>query len=214
MIPLIGDDVVKFIWGGFSVREPTLTRFYSLHFVLPFIITVIVILHLLLLHKEGSRNSVGTNRNMDKLSFHPYFTVKDMLFILFVVMVGTRVSLFEPYMLGDPVNNVPANAIQTPVHIQPEWYFLPSYAILRSLPRKTAGVLALALSVTIFYILPIYGFKFSTKFIRYRYIIFWLTIFTFLFLMKIGALPAEEPYVMCRKVATFVYFSRIIILNI
>lgn len=214
VIPLVGEKLVLWIWGGFSVRAPTLTRFYSLHFLLPFILTFLVIIHLALLHQEGSRNRLGLNRNLDKLEFHPYFSVKDLIYILGVILLSILVSFYYPYILGDSVNNVPANAIQTPVHIQPEWYFLSSYAILRSLPRKTAGVIALALSVRIFYIIPIFKIEFSTKFSSHRYIVFWIILASFIFLIKIGALPAEEPYVEIRKVGAMIYFTRILILNI
>lgn len=214
IIPLVGENLVTWIWGGFSVRAPTLTRFYSLHFLLPFILTFLVIIHLAVLHEEGSRNRLGVNRNIDKLEFHPYFSVKDLIFIFGVILSSIIISFYYPYILGDSVNNVPANAIQTPVHIQPEWYFLTSYAILRSLPRKTAGVIALALSVRIFYLIPIFNLKFSVKFSSYRYLIFWMIIISFIFLIKIGALPAEEPYVQIRKVGAIIYFSSILILNI
>lgn len=214
VVPLIGDSLVNWIWGGFSVREPTLKRFYSMHFLMPFILTFAVIIHLFFLHKEGSRNSLGLNRNMDKIEFHPYFRTKDIYFIILVLVGSLLISFYIPYILGDPVNNVPANNMQTPVHIQPEWYFLPSYAILRSLPNKTAGVLALALSVSIFFVLPIFNFKFSTKFSNYRYLIFWMTAAIFLFLIKIGALPAEEPFVILRKVGSILYFCSIILINL
>lgn len=214
VIPLIGDELVKWIWGGFSVRAPTLTRFYSLHFLLPFILAFVVVIHLFLLHKEGSRNSLGFNRNIDKIEFHPYFSIKDILFIIIVILLSLIVSFFQPYILGDSVNNVPANAIQTPIHIQPEWYFLTSYAILRSLPRKTAGVIALAVSVGIFYMLPMFKIKFSTKFRYYRYLIFWRIIASFIFIIKIGALPAEDPYTFLGKIGSIVYLSSILVLNI
>lgn len=214
VIPLVGESIVTWIWGGFAVRAPTLTRFYSLHFLLPFILSFLVLVHLVFLHREGSRNRLGLNRNIDKVQFHPYFTVKDLSFIRVVLIVAFVVSFFFPYILGDAINNVPANSIQTPVHIQPEWYFLPSYAILRALPRKTAGVLALLLSVSIFYIMPLFKITFSTKFSSNRYILFWAMIATFLFLMKIGALPAEEPYVEMRKWGSIVYFSSILLINL
>jgi ubiquinol-cytochrome c reductase cytochrome b subunit len=214
VIPIVGDEVVKWIWGGFSVRAPTLTRFYSFHFLLPFILIFLTLLHLLFLHEQGSRNSLGLRRNIDKIQFHPYFTVKDTIFIFGVVVGSIIISFFMPYILGDAINNVPANSMQTPVHIQPEWYFLPSYAILRALPRKTAGVLALLLSVSIFYIIPLFKLKFSTKFNFYRQTIFWVIISTFIFLIKMGALPAEEPYVEMRKWGSLVYFASIIIINI
>lgn len=214
VIPIIGRDLVNWIWGGFSVRAPTLTRFYSFHFILPFILSFIVIIHLALLHKEGSRNSLGVNRNIDKIQFHPYFRIKDLCFIIAVIIWALTISFYLPYLIGDAVNNVPANPMQTPVHIQPEWYFLPSYAILRSLPRKTAGVIALGLSVGAFYLLPLYKFNFSTKFKITRTIIFWSVLACFLFLINMGALPAEEPYVIIRKIGAIRYFARVFILNI
>lgn len=214
VIPLIGNEVVRWIWGGFSVRNPTLTRFYSFHFILPFILTFLVLIHLVILHKEGSSRNLGLNRNLDKIEFHPYFRIKDATFIFVILIISILISFYNPYILGDPVNNIPANYIQTPVHIQPEWYFLPSYAILRSLPRKTAGVLCLILSVRIFYLLPLFKNKFSAKFSSIRYYIFWSILFNFLFLIKIGALPAEEPYIIISKIATITYFSIIIMLNL
>lgn len=214
VVPVVGATLVNWIWGGFSVRAPTLTRFYSLHFLLPFVLRFVVLIHLFMLHKEGSRNNLGINRNIDKVEFHPYFRVKDLTFIVVMIIIALAVRFYQPYLLGDPVNRVPANAIQTPVHIQPEWYFLPSYAILRSLPRKTAGVLALALSVAVYYIIPRFKFQFSTKFSGKRYIIFWAIVARFIFLIKIGALPAEEPYVALRKIGRIIYFSTIITINI
>lgn len=212
--PIIGEELVKWIWGGFSVGAPTLTRFYSLHFLLPFILAFLVILHLFFLHKEGSRNRLGVRRNIDKISFHPYFSVKDLLFILTVLFVSISISFYLPYILGDAINNVPANTIQTPIHIQPEWYFLTSYAILRALPRKTAGVLALLASVIIFYTMILFQTKFSTKFRNYRMIVFWIIISRFVFLIKIGALPAEEPYVFLRKIGAIVYFTSLLLVNL
>lgn len=214
IIPIVGDDLVHWIWGGFSVGSPTLTRFYSLHFLLPFILTFLVLIHLVALHQEGSRNRVGINRNVDKMQFHPYFSVKDLSFILIVTVLFVLVSFYLPYILGDAVNNVPANPMQTPVHIQPEWYFLTSYAILRSLPRKSAGVIALFLSVGIFYAIPIFNLNFRTKFRSIRYIFFWSMLGSFFFLIKMGAMPAEEPYILLRKVFSVVYFSSIILLNV
>lgn len=213
VIPIVGPDLVAWIWGGFAVRAPTLTRFYSLHFLLPFILAFLVIVHLAALHKNGSRNSTGLASRLDKISFHPYFSIKDLLFIVIVIRITIIISFYAPHILGDSVNNVPANAMQTPIHIQPEWYFLPSYAILRSLPRKTAGVVALGLSVAIFYIIPIYKIKFSTRFSFYRTTMFWIMVACFLYLMKIGALPAEEPYVNLRKWGSILYFARILIIN-
>lgn len=214
VIPFIGEQLVLWIWGGFSVGSPTLVRFYSLHFLLPFVLAVLVLMHLLFLHQQGSRNRLGFNRNIDKIEFHPYFSVKDYIFIIGAFILFLVISFYFPYILGDSVNNVPANSLQTPIHIQPEWYFLSSYAILRSLPRKTAGVIALMFSVTIFFVIPVFNLKFSTKFSHYRYNIFWIIITLFIFLMILGSLPAEDPYVQLGKVSSFLYFSSILLLNV
>ena len=214
VVPLVGDSLVYWIWGSFSVRAPTLNRFYSLHFVAPFILTFLVFFHLLFLHQEGSRNPLGLNRNLDKSEFHPYFTVKDVFFIVLIVILFLTLVFFLPFLLGDPVNNIPANFMQTPAHIQPEWYFLPSYAILRSLPSKTSGVLALAISVAIFFLFPLFKRKFRCKFSFARNLIIWRVIFNFIFLIKIGSLPAEEPYVTISKIASMIYFRSLILLNI
>lgn len=214
VVPVLGGELVQWIWGGFSVRNPTLTRFYSLHFILPFVLAAIVIAHLIALHKNGSRNSLGLNRNLDKVEFHPYFTTKDLVFIVMAMLIALGLRFFQPFALGDSVNNIPANYIRTPAHIQPEWYFLPSYAILRGLPNKTAGVLALALSVRIFFVIPAYRNKFSVKFSSARNLIFWVFVSLFTFLIIIGAIPAEEPFVTARKVGSMIYFSRILLINL
>lgn len=214
VVPIIGTNLVTWIWGGFSVRRPTLTRFYSLHFLLPFVLAALVLMHLVYLHEQGSRNALGLNRNIDKIEFHPYFSVKDLRFIIVALSLALAVTFYYPYILGDVVNNIPANAIQTPLHIQPEWYFLTSYAILRALPRKTAGVVALAISVLIFLFMPLYKIKFSTKFRKIRTLLYWFIVSSFLALIKMGARPAEEPYILVSQVFSFLYLSFILILNV
>lgn len=213
VIPIVGERLVTWVWGDYSVRAPTLNRFYSLHFFLPFVLAFFVLLHLVFLHENGSRNSLGLERNMDKLSFHPYFSVKDFFFILSVFVATFIISFFTPYIFGDAINNVPANPMQTPVHIQPEWYFLPSYAILRALPRKSAGVIALVLSVRVFFVLPLFKIKFARKFSNLRECIFWVVVVAFAVLIVLGASPAVEPYISIRKLWSMIYFSRILLLN-
>lgn len=213
IVPILGGELVNWIWGGFSVRAPTLNRFYSFHFFFPFLLIFLVIIHLIFLHENGSRNRLGVKRNIDKLSFHPFFRVKDLLFISVLLLISFNFTFYSPFLLGDAINNVPADPLQTPIHIQPEWYFLPSYAILRALPSKSAGVLALALSVRIFYILPIFKNKFSSKFSFSRTINFWLILTSFLFLIKMGASPAEEPFIALSKLWSFIYFFFILTLN-
>lgn len=214
VVPFIGDFIVMWIWGGFTVGLPTLIRFYSLHFIIPFLVLFVVLIHLVFLHRQGSRNSLGVDRNLDKLIFHPFFTVKDFFFFLVVLLFFIFFCFYYPYLLRDPVNNVPANFMQTPLHIQPEWYFLPYYAILRSIPRKAGGVVALLISVLIFSFLVVYNFNYSLRFSFYRNFIFWTFLCRFFFLMKLGALPAEEPYVFLGKFTSFVYFFSILILNL
>ena len=207
-IPLVGVDIVYWMWGGFAVDNATLTRFFSLHFLLPFIIAALRAVHLVFLHETGSRNPLGVNRNLDKVPFHPYFSNKDILgFIIFIVLLF-GLSLQAPWVLGDPENFIPANPLVTPVHIQPEWYFLFAYAILRSIPNKLGGVVALALSVIVLYILPILKAKKfrSIAFYPLGKICFWCLIATFFLLTWIGARPVEEPYILVGQVLTVLYF--------
>ena len=185
-IPYIGEIVVYWLWGGFSVNNATLNRFYSLHFILPFIIIIIVILHLLFLHESGSRNPIGFNRNYNKIPFNPYYSIKDIIGFIFLIIFLLIIRLFNPYFLSDPENFNPANSIITPLHIQPEWYFLFAYAILRSIPNKLGGVIALISSILILLILPINS-KFlikGNKFIIISKILFWNFINLFILIMR------------------------------
>lgn len=203
-IPVIGGDIVFWLWGGFAVDNATLTRFFSLHFLLPFISAILRAVHLVFLHETGSRNPLGLNRNLDKIPFHPYFTSKDLygFIILFLSLISLRFQ--RPWLLGDPENFIPANPLVTPVHIQPEWYFLFAYAILRSIPNKLGGVVALAAAVIILYVIPLFknkNFR-SLAFYPLRKVIFWLLIRTFLLLTWIGARPVEEPYILIGQYLT------------
>lgn len=183
-IPYLGGDIVYWLWGGFAVDNATLTRFFALHFLLPFVIAGLSMVHLLFLHATGSRNPLGLDSNMDKAPFHPYFSYKDILGINIIFFLYMYICLQAPWLLGDPENFIPANPLVTPVHIQPEWYFLFAYAILRSIPNKLGGVVALALAVMVLYILPLYGnrkFK-SLSFYPLGKIIFWLLIIIVLLL--------------------------------
>lgn len=208
-IPYIGEDLVVWIWGGFAVGGPTLTRFFSLHFLIPFVVAAMRGVHLLFLHQTGSRNPLGVNRNFDKIKFHPYFTTKD-LFGFLVILVSLRMlCIISPWMLGDPENFIPANPLVTPVHIQPEWYFLIAYAILRSIPNKLGGVVALALSIAILMICPFLPKGKFRGLIYYplRSALFWIHINVVALLTWIGARPVEDPYVLIGQVLSFVYFS-------
>nr|URH17045.1 cytochrome b [Aparatermes thornatus] len=206
-IPYVGNEVVQWVWGGFAVDNATLTRFFALHFLMPFVITAMVMIHLLFLHQTGSNNPLGLNKNTDKIPFHPYFTVKDMLGFTIMIMALTILTLKEPYMLSDPDNFTPANPLVTPVHIQPEWYFLFAYAILRSIPNKLGGVIALAMSIAILFIMPTYKSKFrGTQFYPINQTMFWIMTNTVMLLTWIGARPVEEPYILTGQVLTMIYF--------
>nr|AQP29375.1 cytochrome b [Trinervitermes sp. IND2] len=207
-IPYVGKEVVQWVWGGFAVDNPTLTRFFALHFLLPFVIAAMVLIHLLFLHQTGSNNPLGLNKNTDKIPFHPYFTVKDIFGFALTIMALTLLTLKEPYLLSDPDNFTPANPLVTPVHIQPEWYFLFAYAILRSIPNKLGGVIALAMSIAILFIMPAYKSKFrGTQFYPINQIMFWTMTNTVILLTWIGARPVEDPYILTGQILTVMYFT-------
>jgi len=208
-VPYIGGALVEWMWGGFAVDNATLTRFFTLHFLIPFVIAAIVGAHILFLHQTGSNNPLGVNRNMDKIPFHPYFRYKDVLGFLILTLILIMISLFSPYVLGDPDNFIPANPLVTPEHIKPEWYFLFAYAILRSIPNKLGGVIALVLSVAIIAILP-FTQKRNFRCITFYPLskgLFWSFIITAGLLTWIGGMPVEDPYIIIGQVLTAVYFS-------
>nr|YP_010535231.1 cytochrome b [Megacopta bituminata]UYA97653.1 cytochrome b [Megacopta bituminata] len=208
-IPYLGNTLVKWLWGGFSVDNATLTRFFTLHFLLPFIVSAMVMLHLLFLHQTGSNNPMGLNSNYEKSPFHPYFSIKDLMGMMIMLFLFSMLVLMEPRTLGDPENFMPANPLVTPVHIQPEWYFLFAYAILRSIPNKLGGVIAMVMSIIII-ILPMFINK--SKFQGYSFyplnkFMFWSFTTTIIMLTWIGSQPAEEPYIMMGQLITVMYFS-------
>nr|AJF94305.1 cytochrome b [Corizus sp. 'albomarginatus'] len=212
-VPYLGNDIVKWLWGGFSVDNATLTRFFTLHFMLPFIIAAMVMIHLLFLHQTGSNNPLGLNSNYDKIPFHPYFSIKDLMGMMIMLTIFTLIILLEPRLLGDPENLIPANPLVTPIHIQPEWYFLFAYAILRSVPNKLGGVLAMISSILIIVILPLTNkMKFQTmSFYPLNKLLFWTLVTTMILLTWIGARPAEEPYIFTGQLLTIMYFMYFII---
>nr|YP_010031120.1 cytochrome b [Ceratitis rosa]QOV02015.1 cytochrome b [Ceratitis rosa] len=212
-IPYLGIDLVQWVWGGFAVDNATLTRFFTFHFILPFIVLAMTLIHLLFLHQTGSNNPIGINSNIDKIPFHPYFTFKDIVGFIIMIMALLLLTLINPYLLGDPDNFIPANPLVTPIHIQPEWYFLFAYAILRSIPNKLGGVIALVLSIAILAILPFYNLsKFrGIQFYPINKILFWIMVVTVILLTWIGARPVEEPYVLTGQILTVIYFLYYII---
>nr|UXF58364.1 cytochrome b [Hybomitra sp.]UYG48452.1 cytochrome b [Hybomitra sp.] len=207
-IPYIGTELVQWLWGGFAVDNATLTRFFTFHFIFPFIVAAMTMIHLLFLHQTGSNNPLGINSNSDKIPFHPYFTYKDIVGFIIMVMLLTLLTLINPYLLGDPDNFIPANPLVTPVHIQPEWYFLFAYAILRSIPNKLGGVIALVMSIAILMILPFYHLsKFrGIQFYPMNQVLFWCMIVIVILLTWIGARPVEDPYILIGQVLTVLYF--------
>ena len=207
-VPIIGQDIVYWLWGRFAVRQPTLSRFFTLHFILPFIVLFFVIIHLTILHNTGSRNPLGLNSNNDKIIFYPYFLVKDILGVLVLLFLLIICCFLNPWVLGDPENFIAANPLVTPLHIQPEWYFLFAYAILRSIPNKLGGVIALVLSIAIFYIFPFFKKPkfFTIKFRFFRLILFWQFLTIVIILTWIGARPVETPYIELRFGITIYYF--------
>nr|ATN41175.1 cytochrome b [Diptera sp. 69 LC-2017] len=208
-IPYLGNDLVQWIWGGFAVDNATLTRFLSFHFLFPFIISAMIMIHLFFLHQTGSNSPLGLNSNIDKIPFHPYFTFKDIVGFLIMIFMLMTLTLINPYLLGDPDNFIPANPLITPVHIQPEWYFLFAYAILRSIPNKLGGVIALVMSIAILFILPFSSMKkFKGKqFYPLNKFYFWIMVSTIILLTWIGARPVEVPYIFTGQILTFIYFS-------
>nr|ANT45821.1 cytochrome b [Apolygus lucorum] len=212
-LPYLGNDLVKWLWGGFSVDNATLNRFFTLHFLMPFIISAMVMIHLLFLHQTGSNNPMGLNSNYDKIPFHPYFSIKDYMGMLITLYMFIMLNLWEPQLLGDPENFIPANPLVTPVHIQPEWYFLFAYAILRSIPNKLGGVIAMIASIAIIMILPFTNKnKFqSMNFYPLNKMLFWILVVNLLLLTWIGARPAEEPYIFTGQMLTITYFLYFII---
>lgn len=208
-IPYLGQDLVLWVWGGFAIDNPTLTRFFALHFLLPFAIAGLTIIHILFLHQTGSKNPLGIKSEISKVPIHPYFTIKDIIGFSIVTLGFIFFVLYGPYILGDPDNFIPANPLSTPLHIKPEWYFLWLYAILRSIPNKLGGVIAIFAAILIIFIYPFIfkAMKTSTAYYPFSQLIFWFLMGNILLLTWIGGCPVEYPYNVIGLYSTILYFS-------
>ena len=215
-IPWVGQDIVEFIWGGFSVNNATLNRFFALHFVLPFVLAALALMHLIALHDSaGSGNPLGVSGNYDRLSFAPYFIFKDLITIFLFIIILSVFVFFMPNALGDSENYVMANPMQTPPAIVPEWYLLPFYAILRSIPNKLLGVIAMFAAILVILIMPytdmskIRGMAFRP----FSKIAFYVFVANFLILMQLGAKHVESPFIEFGQISTILYFSHFLIIT-
>nr|YP_009515597.1 apocytochrome b [Sirodotia delicatula]AVK39593.1 apocytochrome b [Sirodotia delicatula] len=212
-IPLVGNSIVAWLWGGFSVDNATLNRFFSLHYLLPFIIAAASLLHLAVLHQDGSGNPLGVDSAIDKVPMYPYFIVKDLLGLILFIIFFSFFIYFFPNLLGHSDNYIEANPMVTPPHIVPEWYFLPFYAILRSIPHKLGGVIAMVFSIAILALLPwIHSTEIRSSRFRpiYRFF-YWMLFACCLVLGWIGGMPVEDPYIVIGQIASLYYFLHFLI---
>jgi ubiquinol-cytochrome c reductase cytochrome b subunit len=213
-IPYVGQTIVEWVWGGFAVDNPTLNRFFSFHFLLPFVLIGISGAHIIFLHQTGSNNPLGINSDSDRIPFHPYYSVKDILGYSIALLPFLILILFAPNLFTDPENFLNANPLVTPIHIQPEWYFLWLYAILRSIPNKLGGVIALVIALVVLFIPPFTHTRNKLSLTSYPLlqISFWIISTAWIILTWIGRCPVEEPYVLIGQVATFLFFLYFLII--
>jgi len=207
-IPYVGQSIVEWIWGGYVVTNITLIRFYSLHYLMPFVIAGLTLLHLALLHQEGSNNPLGVDASVDNIPFYPYFYVKDLFTFFILVTVFSGFVFYWPNYLGHPDNYIPADSIKTPAHIVPEWYFLPFYAILRAIPHKVGGVVAMFASILVLLLIPFTNTSEtrSSEFRPFYNTVFWLIFLSFFYLAWLGTQSTEKPFPYVGLFVTFLYF--------
>lgn len=208
-VPLVGKDIVDWLWGGFAVDNPTLNRFFSLHFTMPFVIAGAVLIHLVLLHEVGSNNPLGVTLKTENIPFYPYFYTKDLFGIMVLLLVLFIFVFYYPNTLGHPDNYIEANPMKTPLHIVPEWYFLPFYAILRSIPNKIGGVIGMFGSLIILLTIPFTNSSEirSTAFRPIYKVSYWLLVVAFLLLGWVGQMPVEYPYTEIGVISMIYYFA-------
>jgi ubiquinol-cytochrome c reductase cytochrome b subunit len=214
-IPWIGQDIVQFIWGGFSVNNATLNRFFALHFVLPFVLAALALMHLIALHdSSGSSNPLGVSGNYDRLPFHPYYIFKDLITIFLFIIILSIFVFFMPNVLGDSENYVMANPMQTPPAIVPEWYLLPFYAILRSIPNKLLGVIAMFAAILALLLMPFTDLSKlrGNQFRPLSKVAFFLFVANFLILMQLGAKHVESPFIEFGQISTVLYFAHFVVI--
>nr|YP_009131210.1 cytochrome b [Cyanoplax caverna]AIA77059.1 cytochrome b [Cyanoplax caverna] len=215
-IPYVGNDIVQWIWGGFAVDNATLTRFFMFHYLAPFLIVVMTIFHLVFLHETGSNNPLGVSSDSEKVSLHSFFILKDLVGFLIFMTFLLSIVFICPNLLADPENFIPANPLVTPVHIQPEWYFLFAYAILRSIPNKLGGVVGLLMSLLVLFFVPLSwkGKIRSLSFYPVGQVLFWSLVSMFLLLTWIGSQVVEYPFIELGQIFTFLYFLLFILVPV
>jgi len=213
-IPWLGKSLVEFVWGGFSVNSATINRFFSLHFTLPFILAALAAGHLLYLHINGSSNPISTTGNGDRIPFHPYFTFKDVVTIFLFFVLFCAIVFYSPDKLGHSDNYIEANSMQTPASIVPEWYLLPFYAILRSIPNKLLGVISMFIAIFVILVLPFIDTnnKKGNSYSPISTIAFWVFVFNFLVLLWLGSCHVEPPFILAGQIATGYYFFHFLII--
>nr|YP_001936269.1 cytochrome b [Aphrocallistes vastus]ABR58842.1 apocytochrome b [Aphrocallistes vastus] len=212
-IPYIGNTTVQWVWGGFRISNATLNRFYRLHYLLPFLLLFLIVLHIIALHTKPQRNPTGTQNNRDKIPFHHYYSIKDLQTVTGILLIITYLTTINPYISTDPENFLKANPLVTPTHIQPEWYFLFAYAILRSIPNKLGGVIVLIARILILcstLLLKQHNLKTTNHRPNFK-LTLWRLLFTFILLTWIGRMPAEDPFTTLRLIITAYYFIIFII---